>query len=407
MFSNKHIALDDLIDLSHQQLLQILERETDINEPDLKYIPSNIKYPLDGKACLSAWREYQISKNITNVISILTQNERVTDNLVAKEIAKWLVFLEKRVSVFEPNIMTIAKFKLMLKGGRIDNPKENILNKIVRDFTVRFANCASIDSAVELYNFVELLPTPTIVSLMDKQGVKLNGMFDSSFNTCIISGARGGKPVLIKVLGYMLSKETVPEIVAVSSLQLNNPPKGIVPVEVVSVQSESEEVKNETRGPYVCLVMPHYPRSLANLLNLLRQEDVYAGGKQIIEALEYIHQLGFVHMDVKPANIFIDMDGNWVLGDFGSFVQKGANIISCTQCFLTKNVMSTPSKVCYDYFMLGVTLVSVLSDLQSLLVFDFIDLNKLNKKVSSLSFEPLRVLIRELIRGYLESEIED
>lgn len=34
-------------------------------------------------------------------------------------------------------------------------------------------------------------------------------------------------------------------------------------------------------------------------------------------ALEYIHSKGWVHMDVKPANLFFDASG-WYLADFGS-----------------------------------------------------------------------------------------
>jgi p21-activated kinase 1 len=38
---------------------------------------------------------------------------------------------------------------------------------------------------------------------------------------------------------------------------------------------------------------------------------------QILDALAYIHAKGFIHRDVKSANIFISQNGEVKLGDFG------------------------------------------------------------------------------------------
>lgn len=34
------------------------------------------------------------------------------------------------------------------------------------------------------------------------------------------------------------------------------------------------------------------------------------------KALNALHSVNIVHMDVNPANIFIDMNGDWFLGTF-------------------------------------------------------------------------------------------
>jgi len=38
---------------------------------------------------------------------------------------------------------------------------------------------------------------------------------------------------------------------------------------------------------------------------------------QIVRAVAYAHSCGFIHRDVKPENIFLDKDGNAMLGDWG------------------------------------------------------------------------------------------
>ncbi len=50
----------------------------------------------------------------------------------------------------------------------------------------------------------------------------------------------------------------------------------------------------------------------------LNEEDLKSVIIPIIEGMRHVHAAGFIHRDVKPANIFIRVDGDPVLLDFGS-----------------------------------------------------------------------------------------
>jgi serine/threonine-protein kinase 11 len=49
----------------------------------------------------------------------------------------------------------------------------------------------------------------------------------------------------------------------------------------------------------------------------LSPDAVFSILRQIIEAVRYLHGLGFVHHDIKPSNILLHANGVALLGDFG------------------------------------------------------------------------------------------
>lgn len=62
---------------------------------------------------------------------------------------------------------------------------------------------------------------------------------------------------------------------------------------------------------YLFIVMEYMAgRTLNDLIGLLNDEECSLIMKQILEALEYIHQLGMIHRDLKPQNILLSSSDN-------------------------------------------------------------------------------------------------
>src|SRR5262245_32374967 len=59
---------------------------------------------------------------------------------------------------------------------------------------------------------------------------------------------------------------------------------------------------------------------------------------EVAEHLHHAHEQGFVHRDVKPANILLDERGRPVLADFG---------IAVTSCEVLRETLSTPGTLAY------------------------------------------------------------
>ena len=64
--------------------------------------------------------------------------------------------------------------------------------------------------------------------------------------------------------------------------------------------------------------------------------------QQLTSALAWIEQLGYVHGDLRPANIFLDETENIKLGDFDCAVKKGEQLLAASEPFCKLNEAYEP-----------------------------------------------------------------
>lgn len=107
--------------------------------------------------------------------------------------------------------------------------------------------------------------------------------------------------------------------------------RSFVQCESFTITTQADECATETS--FRALLMPRYVTTLAETAQLC-ETALFAGFQQMIAAVEYMHSLNLVHMDIKGDNIFLDSQGKWFLGDFGSCKEEHKDITSFTRFFL-------------------------------------------------------------------------
>lgn len=146
-----------------------------------------------------------------------------------------------------------------------------------------------------------------------------------------------GKLLVIKLLPrheqrYRLSAKG--EMGAVTDLQLETYPlEGpLVRMEPIKVMLEGASPLAVDVGPgdYTALKMRRFVSVLRELPQL-SDKLIYGGGLRLKAALDYMHERGRVHCDVKGSNVLLTEDGHWFLGDYGASVKTGETVWSCTE----------------------------------------------------------------------------
>jgi len=264
-------------------------------------------------------------------------------------------------------------FEDLLKQSGLKKPAPRILRLLELRFAQNVAVVSSPAGARELYEFAASLPgTSTKAALVEELGVEVGGplfqelpLSSSALLSAFHSG-RGSSAVLKVLFHARRSPSDVgtdkPLEAALCEL-LDLGPWDALPHEHFLVRASAVEMKVDAgeagifrrTGPCWAILMPRYSATLAEA-GQLPLAMITAGVNRLLSALEFIHSRGFVHCDVKSANVLYNFasERQWVLSDFGSCTPAGEAITSTSEAFhpTVSLRVPTPATPEFDWQML-------------------------------------------------------
>jgi len=237
----------------------------------------------------------------------------------------------------------------LLKNAGVNNINSHIVARMRKRFgnmVIQAVNEQNATVAKEAYDLTLNLPQTETTHQLSFEGYELDGAWNYCDN--ITNCFHDTVPCLLK---YLVSKETE----RVKSFQ-----NAVGDYKHSSFTSFVLKTFNEK----VYMIMPHYVSSL----ELINKISINGGVKlmtQMLSAIDFIHSKGFNHMDIKPSNICVNEQGDFILVDLGSIVRRNEYSESTTvyvppdfQPRKPSNPMSNKYHAdnFIDFWMLGMTI---------------------------------------------------
>ena len=231
---------------------------------------------------------------------------------------------------------------------------ENLDEDVLHTMWLRFhsmALSAILTNNSDLANdaYARALQVPRTQTLLDLRGFGIvMGTWQRGGAEFLHICFKGTVPMVVKVIDEVEMKRTQ-RFIETAGLE----PDGVATSDhihhVVTCSLLHAHSRNLT-------IMPLLPATLAHIVRL----NIEGAAKlldQMIEALQFIHDQGFAHMDVKPSNICINGKGDFILADLGSMAPFG----ECTKStvpFLPQDLQRPwmISDAMVDFWMLAMTL---------------------------------------------------
>jgi serine/threonine protein kinase len=242
---------------------------------------------------------------------------------------------------------------LLHKSG-ITRPKSDVVARAVKGNPDRLKNIHTQEEAREYYYALENCPgSSTRGHFTDANCYELDGDAENMPAGMIYAFDKKGKRFIFKPLKGILSPMEL-QAERTAAEKLNAGPH--------LVHTTYLEAKMESGEGFGGLLMTEYTRTLLTMEKFspqLNDDSLLSFAHTMIKAVNYVHALGLVHMDIKQHNIFLDSEGDWFLGDFGGCVKEGEGVRECTEVLLPRtgeecsSVLGKPAEWRFDWMMLA------------------------------------------------------
>ena len=242
----------------------------------------------------------------------------------------------------------VEAFKNKLRTHGINRPDPATMSRLLQchpqHMLMMAQPSASEADAVLLYKQVMVQPgSQTALKMRSHLGLAIKGPWLQS-HPSLVSAADLNSSSLLVFLKLLppVSEEAQQaaqaerhaiDILALSTLPTNS---ALVRCAIVNIGVSREHARSLVigEGDYHAVSMPKYAASLSQLPQL-PTSIIYRGVLRIESALAQMHAASLLHADVKSAIVLLKTADTWHLADYGSSVDFGKPVISCTEVLLT------------------------------------------------------------------------
>lgn len=242
---------------------------------------------------------------------------------------------------------------------------DTVMKSVVFHFSSQMIVVNTPDQAADLYKRASRIPRSATEIMLQENNISVGGILggtDTS-KSIILEAFEDGEPRILKIA----EKESVDhEFFVWETMKERSGGENsfLVPIRKLCFRSEAKVQAGNLSGGFndvgsyrTGLLMRKYQSTLSRCKISLTEQVLLRYGKQLKTAISTMHDYGYCHMDIKPANIFL-WEGKCLLGDYGGATKIGEPVREHTMTYYPSNA-GRHAKTKTDYYLLAVTLLEM------------------------------------------------
>lgn len=253
-----------------------------------------------------------------------------------------------------------ARFRRLAESAAI-NVTDVVMKSVIFHFSAQMTVVNTANQAADLYRRASRIPRSATEILLKEKSISVGNIFGGTDTgkSIILEAFENGMPRLLKIA----EKESVDHEMMVWDAIKGRNSEHLVPLRKLDFERARVQVGNLSGG-YIDagtyddgILMQKYQSTLARCTIPLPNEVLVRLGEQLVTAVTAMHECGYCHMDIKPANIFLWED-KCLLGDYGGATKIGGIVREHTLAYYPCDA-GNEAKTETDWFLLAVTLLEM------------------------------------------------
>jgi hypothetical protein len=246
-----------------------------------------------------------------------------------------------------------------------------VMKSVLRHFASEMTVVNSADQAYDLYKRASLVPRSATQIVLKEKNISVGRIFGGTDTgkSIILEAFEDGKPCLLKITD---TQSIAHEMSVWEAIRGNDgDQQNLVPlrklefidpavVQVGNMSGGYNEMKGDFRAG---ILMRKFQSTLARCTIPLTEAVLLRYGEQLKTAITTMHEHGYCHMDIKPANVFL-WEGNCFLGDYGGATKTGEPVREHTVSYYPSDAGNLAKKKT-DFMLLTVLLLEMFGAVSS------------------------------------------
>ena len=292
-----------------------------------------------------------------------------------------------------------TRFRLLAESAAI-NVKDAVMKSVLFHFASQMSVVNTPEQAADLYRRASRIPRSATEIKLREENVSVAEIFvgTDTAKSIILEAFESGRPCLLKItdnesIGHeMRVWERIVEMEKDSDYHL-------VPLRRLDFTSAKVQVGNMPGGYSDAgdfragILMKKFQSTLSRCKIPLTEEVLLRYGRQLLAAISALHECGYCHMDIKPANVFL-WEEECFLGDYGGATRIGEQVREYTASYYPSDA-EVYAKTETDFMLLAVTLLEMFGSVSS--PPPGLSAEEIRSKVASLENENVKLFLTQLI----------